>query len=216
MQQNLTAQSRLLSVLPVTRQLTDRGEERRQQIITFATKRFAEKGYHPTSVAEIVDGIGVGKGVFYWYFSSKEELFIAILRDAQLDLRRCQQAALDPAADALDRISEGIRASVRWTADHPDLAVLVAFATTDERFAPMIRKGSRIATTDVMRHVEEAIAAELVSVTDAEMATRAMIGITTTLTREFLHDSTRTTDDVAEAAVEFCLGVLQAISAGRS
>ena len=51
-----------------------------------AAHRFAANGYHPTSVAEIVDGMGVGKGVFYWYFSSKEELFGEILRDAQHDL----------------------------------------------------------------------------------------------------------------------------------
>src|SRR3546814_263494 len=35
--------------------------------MAFATSRFAEQGYHPTSVSEIVAGLGVGKGVFYWY-----------------------------------------------------------------------------------------------------------------------------------------------------
>ena len=60
----------------------------------YAARRFAENGYHPTSVAEIVQGMGVGKGVFYWYFSSKEELFAEILRDAQHDLRRRQQHSI--------------------------------------------------------------------------------------------------------------------------
>ena len=54
----------------------------------FAARRFAENGYHPTSVAEIVEGMGVGKGVFYWYFSSKEALLVEILREAQYDLRQ--------------------------------------------------------------------------------------------------------------------------------
>ncbi|MDQ1468483.1 MAG: TetR/AcrR family transcriptional regulator, cholesterol catabolism regulator, partial [Actinomycetota bacterium] len=35
-----------------------------------ATALFAERGYHPTAVSDIVDSLGVGKGVFYWYFSS--------------------------------------------------------------------------------------------------------------------------------------------------
>ena len=60
----------------------------------FATTRFAENGFHPTSVAEITEGLGVGKGVFYWYFDSKDELLRAILADAQLDLRRRQRAVL--------------------------------------------------------------------------------------------------------------------------
>ncbi len=53
--------------------------------MAFAASRFAEQGYHPTSVSEIVSGLGVGKGVFYWYFDSKEQLFLEILRDAQTD-----------------------------------------------------------------------------------------------------------------------------------
>ena len=70
------------------RRLTRRGEERKRQLMAFAAERFADNGYHPTSVAEIVEGLGVGKGVFYWYFDSKEALFLAILDDAQRDLRR--------------------------------------------------------------------------------------------------------------------------------
>ena len=56
--------------MPDERRLTPRGQERRDQIIAFATARFASHGYHPTSVADIVDGLGVGNGVFYWYFDS--------------------------------------------------------------------------------------------------------------------------------------------------
>jgi AcrR family transcriptional regulator len=41
----------------VNRRLTERGRERRRQLMEFATRRFAEGGYHPTSVAEIVTGL---------------------------------------------------------------------------------------------------------------------------------------------------------------
>ena len=37
------------------RRLTPRGAERRAQLIAYATERFAADGYHPTSVADIVD-----------------------------------------------------------------------------------------------------------------------------------------------------------------
>ena len=81
----------------MARRLTQRGEDRRLQLTEFATRRFAENGYHPTSVAEIVEGLGVGKGVFYWYFPSKEQLFREILHDAQQDLRRRIARARDAA-----------------------------------------------------------------------------------------------------------------------
>src|SRR3954447_21331044 len=106
----------------MNRRLTQRGRERREQLMTFATARFAENGYHPTSVAEIVEGMGVGKGVFYWYFSSKEELLAEILKEAQLDLRRRQQHALGEESDPIRRIEHGIRASMDWLHENRHLS----------------------------------------------------------------------------------------------
>src|ERR1700736_104813 len=96
------------------RRLTARGQERRPQLMGEAARRFATSGYDPTSVAEIVDSLGVGKGVFYWYFASKEELLCEILREAQHDLRRCQHAAIRGEPDPVRRITLGIRASMAW------------------------------------------------------------------------------------------------------
>src|SRR4051794_22018200 len=93
----------------VARRLTQRGKDRRDQLMAFAAGRFAEQGYHPTSVSEIVSGLGVGKGVFYWYFDSKEQLFLEILRDAQTDLRRKQQQAIAEESDPVARIEKGLR-----------------------------------------------------------------------------------------------------------
>ena len=140
------------------RRLTQRGEQRRQQLIDFATKRFAENGYHPTSVAEIVQGLGVGKGVFYWYFESKEQLFREILRDAQRDLRKRQELAIKGLEEPIERIEEGIRESLRWSAENRHLFVLFQFAATEETFGPAMRKGEQVAAADAARHVAAAIA----------------------------------------------------------
>ncbi len=70
-----------------------------------AARLFAERGYDPTSVADIVESLGVGKGVFYWYFTSKEELLAEILKASNHDLRRRQQAAIGDEPDPLERIS---------------------------------------------------------------------------------------------------------------
>ncbi len=108
----LTARSSDRTVRPWPRRLTQRGKDRRDQLMAFATTRFADQGYHPTSVSEIVAGLGVGKGVFYWYFDSKEQLFLEILRDAQTDLRRRQQQAIGDEDDPIGRIELGLRASL--------------------------------------------------------------------------------------------------------
>src|SRR5690606_23131977 len=118
----------------------------------------AEAGYHPTSVADIVDGLGVGKGVFYWYFESKEQLFREVLREAQTDLRRRQRDAIAGEPDPVRRLELGIRAAMRWWADHPDVGRLVQFAASDETFAPAIRRGEEVALGDAVTHLKDAIA----------------------------------------------------------
>jgi AcrR family transcriptional regulator len=189
----------------VNRRLTQRGKERRRQLMAYATERFADNGYHPTSVAEIVSGLGVGKGVFYWYFSSKEELFLELLREAQQDLRRRQQQAIADEPDPVRRIELGIRATMAWSAEHRDLITLFQFAATEERFAPALRRGQEIAIDDAVRHVKDGIVEGRIRDSDPAVLAHAILGVTGHLARTFIHERKEPTDDVADAAVAFCL-----------
>ena len=96
------------------RKLTQRGRDRREQLIACAARLFAERGYHPTSVSDIVEALGVGKGVFYWYFSSKEELLAELLKASNHSLRKRQQQAIGDEPDPVRRIELGIRATLTW------------------------------------------------------------------------------------------------------
>ena len=170
----------------------------------FAAQRFAENGYHPTSVAEIVQGMGVGKGVFYWYFSSKEELFLEILKESQNDLRRRQQQALAEIEDPVERIEAGIRATMDWMAEHRHLQSLFQFAASEERFAPSLRKGTGVAVADVVRHVKEGIVMGRIRDTDPEILSHAVLGVTNHLGRVFIFERKESAATVAEAAITFC------------
>lgn len=171
----------------------------------YAAERFAEQGYHPTSVAEIVEGLGVGKGVFYWYFSSKEELFLEILREAQLDLRRAQQAAIEGEDDSLRQIERGIWASLRWSAEHRYVNKLFGFAQTEERFAPALRLGGEVAANDIIRIVKEGIADGTIRDGDPVMMAHAVLGVTAYLAHVFVHEQQQDPDAVAAETVAFCL-----------
>lgn len=196
-----------------SRRLTARGEQRRAELMAYATRRFAESGYHPTSVSDIVNGLGVGKGVFYWYFPSKDELLLEILRQALIDLRRCQQQALAQAGDPLTRLDLGIRASLRWSAANPDIIRLVMFAATEEHFARALDKGRTIAIADTARHVQEAIDRGQIAPGDATLLATAIRGVTDELSRQLslgLAPAEPAVDDVViDTAVRFCLRGLQ-------
>jgi AcrR family transcriptional regulator len=171
----------------------------------FAAHRFADNGYHPTSVADIVDGLGVGKGLFYWYFSSKEDLLLQILREAQHDLRRRQQQAIGDEPDPVRRIELGIRASVRWFAESRHLLQLFQFASTEERFAPTIREGQDVAVADVVPHVKEGIVEGRIRDADPLLLAHGILGVTRHLARTFVVDAGEPPDQVADAAVDVCL-----------
>lgn len=175
----------------------------------FAARRFAEGGYHPTSVAEIVAGLGVGKGVFYWYFESKEELFHEILRDGMTELRRTQRQLIADVDDPVDRLRLGILATARWSAAHRDLYGLTQFAATQQQFAPAVRKGREVAVEDTIKHVRDGIDRGVIRDLEPSYIAHAILGVTSQLVGTFIHGLDVDPDEVAAAAAAVVLdGIL--------
>jgi AcrR family transcriptional regulator len=56
-------------------------DELRRSIKQNALKRFEEKGIRKTTVSELAASVGIAKGTFYNFYSSKGELAADILRD---------------------------------------------------------------------------------------------------------------------------------------
>lgn len=190
---------------PEKRRLTPRGTQRRLQLIELATAKFAADGYHPTSVADIVDGLGVGKGVFYWYFSSKEELFVEILRAAQKGLRRSQLRAIEDQGDPVKRLELGIRAGVLWMAAHNQERKLFEFARTEPTFAGAVMAGQRTLVADAVAHLEQAIEQGLIPDRDPEALGWGILGVSNVMTRIFIDERGVDPEDVADKVVAFCM-----------
>jgi AcrR family transcriptional regulator len=54
-------------------------EERKKEIIDTAERLFYTKGYAKTKITDIIEEMGMSKGIFYYYFKSKEEVMDAII-----------------------------------------------------------------------------------------------------------------------------------------
>jgi AcrR family transcriptional regulator len=63
-------------------------DARRQQIVDAARARFAEYGFARTSMADIVTESGLSTGAIYRYFTSKDEIVIAVCDQASDALPR--------------------------------------------------------------------------------------------------------------------------------
>lgn len=54
-------------------------EVRKKELIDVAAALFAEKGYEAVSVRDILDVVGGAPGMFYYYFKSKQDIYIAAM-----------------------------------------------------------------------------------------------------------------------------------------
>src|SRR3954452_19965820 len=73
---------------------------RRQQILDAATKVFAAKGFHRTTIREIAQEAGIADGTIYNYFANKDALLLGILdrlnETGEREAHFTQPTALDP------------------------------------------------------------------------------------------------------------------------
>ena len=83
----------------------DVSEERKAQIFQAALACFNRKGYHRTTMDDIVAESGLSKGALYWYFKSKKELFISLFEEVIGQLGQAWAAiAADGEARATDKL----------------------------------------------------------------------------------------------------------------
>ena len=58
-----------------------RKDARPQELLASALEQFVERGYAATRLEDVAKRAGVSKGTLYLYFTNKEELFKAVVRD---------------------------------------------------------------------------------------------------------------------------------------
>ena len=137
------------------RRHTEHGRERKQQLLDAAADLFAERGYSATRIADICRAAGVAKGLFYWYFPTKGDLFVELVRTMRLGLRRAQAAVMDPDAEVLERIALGTEASVRYMAEHAAYFALIDVERADPALADVLTEGRDIYLDDVTALIEQ-------------------------------------------------------------
>jgi AcrR family transcriptional regulator len=83
------------------------GNETRDRIVMTAMQLFWEKGYHSTSVADILRAAGANSGSLYHFVPGKQDVLVAVLDAYLVGIR---PMLLDPAWDGVDDPIERIHA----------------------------------------------------------------------------------------------------------
>lgn len=104
-----------------------RREQRRGLILAAATQVFKEKGYHATSVGDIIDAARIARGTFYLYFTNKREIFAALSAGFLAVIRgSVRKISLDPdEGEPLAQMRANFRRVIHTVLQHEDLATIV-------------------------------------------------------------------------------------------
>ncbi|MDA0184796.1 TetR family transcriptional regulator [Solirubrobacter phytolaccae] len=116
-----------MAARPATPPDRSRDRERtRAEILDVATREFASRGYSGARVDDIAERTRTTKRMLYYYFDSKEGLFVAVLERAYAAIRDAERAVdvdhLDPVA-AIRRLAE---LTFDHHEAHPDFIRLVS------------------------------------------------------------------------------------------
>lgn len=94
--------------------LLDKAHRTRDRLFSAAAELIGERGFHGTTVDDIVERAGVAKGTVYYHFKSKEALFDALISEHFLRLSDAFRAAVSAASTP----REALRGLVRTELDY--------------------------------------------------------------------------------------------------
>lgn len=92
--------------------------ELRARILSEATQLFAKKGYSATSVREVVEASGCTKPALYYYFRSKDALFLEALREGTSVITRILEDSM-PTVTVRDVMRVGLSTFIDHIYNHP-------------------------------------------------------------------------------------------------
>jgi AcrR family transcriptional regulator len=124
---------------------------RREQILEVALDVLGSAGYHGASMNDIAEAAGVTKPVLYQHFTSKRELFLALVDEAGQRLLTAIATATANAPDGKQQTELGFRAYFRWVAqDHESFMLLFGGgARRDEEFSESVRRITDLAASAI-------------------------------------------------------------------
>jgi AcrR family transcriptional regulator len=66
---------------PTSPSIGPRGTKTLEKILDASLRVFAERGFHDTTIQDIVDEVGTSRATLYQYFESKEQIFVELLEE---------------------------------------------------------------------------------------------------------------------------------------
>jgi AcrR family transcriptional regulator len=107
-------------------ELRTRDADRTQQeILRAAMAEFHERGLGGARIDSIAERAGINKRLIYYYFGSKEDLFLCVLEQTYADIRNAEHALHLETADPADAVRRLVAFTWKHYLAHPEFLTLL-------------------------------------------------------------------------------------------
>lgn len=187
--------------------------DNRAKILQAAMTLFSSKGFAATSIRDITQTAGVTNPMVYYYFGSKEDLFVTLLMEAVGEMSTQMHELLVAEMSLRDRLIAILHNHYLMVAESPDLARLFFQARFSAEHSQFVERMSAIdeafhtSFRDMLeRHRDRG---ELAADIDIEIVYMHLGGLITTPVIEFLKGAPVTLDRAFAVALvdQFLRGV---------
>lgn len=191
-------------------------DERRGQLLAAASEVFVDRGFHAAGMDEIADRAGVSKPVLYQHFSSKLELYLAVLQRHVDNLVSGVRQALRTTTDNRQRLRAAVQAFFDFI-EHDSQGYRLIFEN-DYVSEPQVAVQVRVATESCTDAVFDLISRDSgLEAHRARMIAVGLVGISVDCARYWLGAERPISKDAAvEGTVQFAWGGLSHVPLARS
>src|SRR3954467_7142144 len=191
-------------------------DERRGQLLIAASEIFVDRGYHAAGMDEIADRAGVSKPVLYQHFSSKLELYLAVLAQHVDNLVSGVRQALRTTTDNRQRLRAAVQAFFDFI-EHDGQGYRLIFEN-DYVTEPQVAAQVKVATESCTDAVFDLISRDSgLEAHRARMIAVGLVAISVDSARYWLNNERPTTKEAAvEGTVQFAWGGLSHVPLTRS
>ena len=143
---------------PAKPALTERQAARREWIVQAATELASEGGYDAVQMREVSARANVALGTLYRYFSSKDQLLVAVMGYWARELEAQIQARPPKGETLADRVTDVLRRAARAMQEAPELTASLVTAmsslSSDDPPALEATREVYVTVTDLIRSAQ--------------------------------------------------------------
>lgn len=150
----------------------------RERLIRAAVTVFASRGYHRATVDDIVVASETSKGTFYYYFASKQAIFLELLEQMASAVEAGVDHVIEHEVGALAKIEAALRVVISVASENPDLTKILLIesaALGAELERSRLHIHQRFAAL-IQRHLDRAVLDGAIPPQDTRTAAAAWIG----------------------------------------